>query len=193
MSAILKTSTSNALRRPRPSFTSWELDQLRFEAKAHRISASKYVRAALLFAWGQGPALSVALTIQPPEPEDPPRREKLVRGPKLSLTDAEHARLAEEAKACGMTQAKYMRQAVTAMWHHTPKPKRKPGREQRDLVHQLSHLSFQLKKFGTNVNQLAHQANAGMVPISRPEVEYVLNHHQILLSRIIAAVEKLAA
>ncbi len=91
------------------------------------------------------------------------------------------------------TQAKYMRQAVTAMWHHTPKPKRKPGREQRDLVHQLSHLSFQLKKFGTNVNQLAHQANAGMVPISRPEVEYVLNHHQILLSRIIAAVEKLAA
>jgi len=165
---------------------------VRFEAKAHRVSTSKYIRAALLFAWGEGPALKPRLPITPPTPDTPARRDKLVRGPKLSLTDAEHTRLADEAKACGMTQAKYMRQAVTAMWNQTPKPKRKPGRDVQELTHALSLMAFQVKKLGTNVNQLAHQANAGMVPITEPEIRYVLNQHQLLMSAIIAAVEKVA-
>lgn len=193
MSAIVTTSTNERLRRAESSFTSWELDHLRCEARAHRTTISKYIRAALLHIWGEGPALHPLLALNPPPDATPSRRDKLVRGPLVTLIPAERTRLAEEAKACGMTQAKYMRQAVTSMWHHAPKPKRQSGRDIRDLTHALALMSFQVKKLGTNVNQLAHQANAGMVPITDAELRYVLNQHQLLMSAITAAVERVTA
>jgi hypothetical protein len=52
---------------------------------------------------------------------------------------------------------------------------------------------MQIKKLGTNINQLARQANAGMVPISRAEVIYMLNQHQVVMSKAIAALERALA
>ena len=53
-------------------------------------------------------------------------------------------------------------------------------------VHQLA---MQIKKLGTNLNQLAKQANTGMVPISREEILYILNQHQLLMSHALSMFE----
>ena len=55
---------------------------------------------------------------------------------------------------------------------------------------ELHELAMQIKKLGTNVNQLAKQANQGMVPIERREITYMLNQHQLVMSNAIAAIEK---
>lgn len=123
----------------------------------------------------------------------PADRERIHRRKKVPFTDSEVVRLREEAKAAGMTEAKYMRQAVLACWGETPKPKRRACHDDLKLTHNIGLLAFQVKKLGTNVNQLAKQANTGLVPVSRAEVQYLLNQHQMLLTRAIAAIEAVLA
>lgn len=118
--------------------------------------------------------------------------EKLCRRRQVAMTDAELDRLKASSREAGLTQAKYMRQALIACWgQDRPKPKR--ATDTQNLAHELGLLSFQVKKLGTNVNQLAKQANQGAVPLHRSEVQYLLNQHQILFSQAIAAVEKMLA
>jgi hypothetical protein len=118
---------------------------------------------------------------------------RLRRRLKVPFTDEEAARLKAKAQEAGMTDAKYMRQAVLAAMGEAEKPKQKKGAAIHLMIHLLSVLIIQMKKLGTNINQLAHQANAGMVPVSRAETQYMLNAHQILLSKATAAVESLLA
>ena len=54
-------------------------------------------------------------------------------------------------------------------------------------------IAFQLKKVGTNLNQLAKQANSGLAPITRNEVVYFMNTHQRILTLSVAALEKVLA
>jgi hypothetical protein len=97
-------------------------------------------------------------------------------------------RLKLEAKARqrGMKKSRFIRYAIEMAVGSA-----KPQSAQIDqLVHLMDRLAVQVKKLGTNVNQLAKQANNGMVPVNRGEIQYILNQHQLVLAEAKAAFEK---
>jgi hypothetical protein len=47
-----------------------------------------------------------------------------------------------------------------------------------------------LRKVGVNINQLAKQANAGMVPISRQEAVNMMTELQLIMTLARAALER---
>ena len=116
---------------------------------------------------------------------------RLSRRIKAAFTHVEALGLTADAKACGMTQAKFIRALVlSGRGDTTHKPKRKRNRDADKLADEIHLLAMQVKKLGTNVNQMAKQANAGMVAIGRAEVQYLLNQHQQLMSLAIAYLER---
>ncbi len=112
------------------------------------------------------------------------------RRKKVGFRPDEEALLQAAANAAGLTECAYMHAAILAAvgLASPPKPTKNSGRHA--MAQELSRLAYQWKKLGNNVNQLAHQANAGMVPIRRVEVDYVLNQHQLLFSECKALMEK---
>jgi hypothetical protein len=118
----------------------------------------------------------------------PRRREKLTLPADLKL------KVAHAAKARGVPRATFMRQAIEVAVGRTPKlPVRRRRAEDDRLAHHIHLLTVQLKKLGTNVNQIAKQANSGMVPISLAEARYLVNQLQILQSAAKATLEKVLA
>ena len=119
---------------------------------------------------------------------DAPRRRK-----KVGLTPKEESKLQAAANAAGLTETAFMHAAIlSAVGLAAPvRPNRNSGRHAVAQV--LARLEFQWRKLGTNINQLAHQANAGLVPLRRAEVDYLLNQHQLLYSDSKATLEKLLA
>ena len=117
--------------------------------------------------------------------------DRLTRRIKPAFTHAEALALAADAKACGMTNAKFVRALVlSARGDATHKPRRKRNRDTNKLADEIHLLAMQVKRLGTNVNQIAKQANAGMVAVGRAEVQYLLNQHQQLMSLAIAYLER---
>ena len=112
---------------------------------------------------------------------------------KLRVTTAQREEIDDLAGRCGVTSSALVRdligQALSGAETLQP-PKPACNRESLLRTAEVHQLAMQVKKLGTNINQLARQANAGMVPLSRPEVQYMLNQHQLLISRAIAAIEK---
>ncbi|MFD0986154.1 plasmid mobilization relaxosome protein MobC [Methyloligella solikamskensis] len=116
---------------------------------------------------------------------------------KVQFTDAQAEALARQADATGQTVAGYIRGTVLATLEETAE---KGGRARSARQHaamlqlaEIHALAMQIKKLGTNINQLARQSNAGMVPITRAEVIYMLNQHQVVMSKAIAALERALA
>lgn len=109
------------------------------------------------------------------------------------FTAEEEAAVRAKAQALGLTLGEFQRMAslTSAGVPYKDKAPRTKSRDQ--LLHVLTVLGVQVKKLGTNINQLAHQANAGMVPVSRKEIEYLLNGLQLLTSKATAAVESILA
>lgn len=119
---------------------------------------------------------------------------RMDRRVKAAFTHAEALDLAETAKACGLTQAKYMRALVlAAAGDKTKAPKRKRAVHAGKLSDDIHLLGIQVKKLGTNINQLAKQANTGLVPLTRAEVQYMLNRHQLITSAALAYLERALA
>jgi hypothetical protein len=108
---------------------------------------------------------------------------------KTTFTPKEKQRIASFAAAHGMTRAEFMRHVVLAATGQQPRPPRKRQRDRDALLHTLSVLATQIKKLGTNINQLAHQANAGMVPVTRAEADHMLEAHAVLMKHAKTAVE----
>jgi len=113
---------------------------------------------------------------------------------KVQFTDAHLAALKDKADSLGMTVAAYVRAAVLVDMDNVPD---KPTLPKKPHVHaallelsEIHSLAMQIKKLGTNVNQIAKQANAGMVPVKRSEVVYMLNQHQLIMSQAVATLEK---
>jgi len=112
---------------------------------------------------------------------------------KIRLSRAQRRQVDALAEVCGVTSSALVRdlfdQALAGAGAIKPP---KPARNHESLLRaaEVHQLAMQVKKLGTNINQLARQANAGMVPLSRAEVQYMLNQHQLLISRAIAYVEK---
>ena len=115
---------------------------------------------------------------------------------KVQFTPAQSQSVSARADALGMTLAGYLRSlALNDIGQAEPTTTKARLRKQEHLAHvaELHALAMQVKRLGTNVNQLAHQANVGMVPLARAEVIYMLNQHQVLMSQAEAAVERMLA
>lgn len=192
----MTTATATTKRKPQSrsdtAFLPDELLRLAAEAAACEVKQAEYVRLAVLFAWSEAPKPKRVLPVQPFTSVATPK-DRFQRGPKVTFTPSQRERLDAEARLAGLTQSKYMRQCALACWGEAEKPKPIKAADRIALTNAIGVLGLQVKKLGTNVNQLAKQANAGLVPIKRSEVEYVLGQLQIILSMSAAAVEKVAA
>jgi hypothetical protein len=90
------------------------------------------------------------------------------------------SRLAELADIAGVSQSEFMRSlldSATGGGVKAPKPRRESG-TMLQLV-EIHELAMQVRKLGTNVNQLARQANAGLVP-----PEEVVNQSLVRLKEV---------
>jgi len=78
----------------------------------------------------------------------------------IRFNDAELAALHAAAERAGLTVGAYIRQTVLGA--PPPRQSRRPPVEKEALARILA----QVGKIGSNVNQLAHHANAGSIPDS---------------------------
>jgi len=106
---------------------------------------------------------------------------------KVNLTAAEYMAVASRADAAGMTISAYVRQLVAIDLGHAAKaPKRRADRHTLELLAEVHMLAMQVKRIGVNVNQMARQANTGMVPLTSSEL-------RVMQSQIAAAMERAVA
>ena len=90
---------------------------------------------------------------------------------KVGLTTALNEQLAERAGAAVLTASDYVRGLIEHdVGERADKPRPRKDHGTMLLLAEVHTLAIQIKKPGTNVNQMAHQVNAGMVPLKRPEV-----------------------
>jgi len=120
------------------------------------------------------------------------KSELLSRRKKVQVSVALEAEIRARATAAGMSEARWMRTVLAAAAGRGEMPRRKAVSVDDRLLAAINQCWVQLKKLGTNVNQLAHQANTGLVPLTRAEVVYLTNHHQLLLARLEALLERAA-
>ncbi len=122
------------------------------------------------------------------------KREPLDRRVKVQFTNAQFAQVDQRAAACGLTNAGYLRALALNDAGVAEKPvKADRNRSQTLQLAEVHQLAMQVKKLGVNFNQLARQANSGMVPLTRAEITYFSNQHQLMLAKIAAMFEKMLA
>ena len=131
-----------------------------------------------------------------PSNAPPPSDEQLTTRIKVQFTPSQTKKVDAKADRVGMTTAGYIRSLVLIDLDekaHQTGPTGAKARNHASMlkVAEFHALAIQVKKLGVNVNQLARQANTGMVPIPRAEVLYILNQHQLLMSEAKAAVENM--
>lgn len=173
-------------RRQKVAFTDDELARLRLAAKGAGIKASQFIHRAVVSQLSESGAKPGASTGAPVPLSD--AQAHLKRKFRLTPDDAE--RLRSAAKAAGLHQHEYVRSAVMASITGVPGPRPKKTAATNHLAVEIARLAFQVGKLGNNVNQLARQANTGLVPLTRAEIEYFNNMQQRLLTLATAAIEK---
>lgn len=104
----------------------------------------------------------------------------------------------EKAVAAGLSDARYLRQLIEADVGSAvaaPALKRRQMQQMHSdaLAHEINQVGLLLRKVGVNVNQLAKQANAGMVPITRTEAVHMMTEIELAMSRALAALERVLA
>lgn len=184
MPASRPRKTKQIETRMRVAFNAEERSLISKAAGPDGLKQAAFVRATVV------KALSSAVPVSPTGPKGTGPRTAMIR---TYFNADEEAIIARMAAAHGLSRAELVRHVVLTSAGQLPKPTRKRTKNRDELLHALSVLAVQLKKLGANVNQLAHQANAGIVPVTRTESQYMLNAHQILLSKATAAVESLLA
>lgn len=193
-------------RRPKFTLDETDAERLAKAAKAKGIKRAVFVREAVLAALKASEtgadavkdapqnSASVHAALQPfaalaAKPKDP----NATVPKKLFLTPEESALLHKETRLAQMQQRDYLRLSVVAALVNAAPPKRKASISRSDLAHEISLISFQLKKLGTNLNQLAKQANHGLVPITDAEIRYFNNYHQRVMTLATTALERVLA
>lgn len=92
------------------------------------------------------------------------------------LTHDEHAQLAHEATVRNVTMAKLARLVLEAHLRQQPARLPQPRAEQSAILREIIRL-------GNNLNQLTRQANTGLVPISKQELQATLDALNALARR----------
>lgn len=186
-------------RRPKITLDEADTARLRLAAKARGLKPAVFMRQAVLAAiQASEDNASGAPAARPTNGKTgtrsaQPKDSAATVRKKLFLRPDENGLLAKEAKAAALLQQDYMRLAVVAALLQAQPPKRKGAVSKNELAHEIAMIAFQLKKIGTNLNQLAKQANTAMVPITREEILYFMNTHQRILTMASAALEKVLA
>lgn len=184
MPASRPKRTKRADHRLRIAFNGDERSLLANLAGPDGLAQAAFVRATVLKAMGEAPTGPITRG----------KRDKRAPRFKTYFTVAEQARLDALAKVHGLSRSEYVRMVVLAAAGDVPPPKKKTRATTHDeLLHSLSLVAFQVKKVGTNINQLAKKANEGVVPIHRAEVQYFENQLQVVLAKATAAVEAMLA
>lgn len=104
-----------------------------------------------------------------------------------------------QAEVSGLSDAMYLRRLVEndvgVVRQATPALKRAQlQRAQKDaLAHEINLAGLHIRKLGVNVNQLAKQANTGLVPISRAEAVHMMTQIELAMSQTLAALERTLA
>jgi hypothetical protein len=109
------------------------------------------------------------------------------------MTDAELATFKALCAAHGTSEAQLIRSLVlaAAKGQKPPPPPPEKVRQLDDLIHVLNGLHLQLRKAGTNLNQVARQINTGLVPVSRNELLSVFHSVQQAAAAIQTAAHRL--
>lgn len=96
------------------------------------------------------------------------------------MTDAELDAFRRLCTAHSTTEAQMVRTLVAAAVQKQapPSPPPQKARQMDELIHLINGLHLQLRKIGGNLNQIAHQANTGLVPVSRDEILAVFHSVQ---------------
>jgi hypothetical protein len=178
----LAAAADNLECRKKLSFTRQEALLVQAAAASAGMPESKFMRHAIL------QHLAAATPLVPSSEASGNLVTKKVKLPPQAVT-----RLVRESKAAGLTQGVYLQKLIMAAWQMGEMPKAKKNALKYEAAQTLTAVAFQIRKLGTNINQLAKQANNGLVPVTRAEVQYILNQHQQLFTRAIAAVEKMLA
>src|SRR5262249_45498709 len=117
---------------------------------------------------------------------------------RVQLTDGQREKLTRLADDARVSESEYMRRLLDAAGNGAAPgskalaPKKPPSAQQMQLL-ETHDLAMQVRKLGANINQLARQANTGMVPIRRHEVDAMLALHEDLMRKAIAYVERALA
>lgn len=183
-------------RRPKITLDDDEATALRLAAKACGKKPAVFMRDAVLAAIKasqEGAHAPPTTTTSPAKLQAEPGDATATVRKKLFLTPAENSLLEKEAKAAKLLQKDYLRLSVVAAMTQAPPPRRRHVVSKNELAHEISMIAFQLKKIGNNLNQMAKQANTGLVPITEREIYYFLNMHQRILTMSSAALEKVLA
>ena len=100
----------------------------------------------------------------------PPKAKVINRRKKVSVPPDLDRKIKRRAEDCRMAESKWMRGVLeVAVGDAVKLPARKRVKDADRLAHDINQVGVQLKRLGTNVNQLAKQANAGMVAVTRAE------------------------
>ena len=104
----------------------------------------------------------------------------------------------QRALLAGQTDARYLRHLIAEDAGKAvatpPLKRRQMQRVQLDaLAHEVNQLGLQFRKIGVNVNQLAKQANAGMVPVTRAEAVRAMTQLDLAMSQALAVLERALA
>lgn len=109
------------------------------------------------------------------------------------MTDDELRAFQNLCAAHASTESQMVRTLVAAAIARKAPPAPPPRAVQQmdELLHAINGLHLQLQRIGTNLNQLAHQANAGRVPVSREEILAVFQSVQRAGAEVQTAAHKL--
>jgi trehalose-6-phosphate synthase len=95
-----------------------------------------------------------------------------LRQKKVGVPDSLDEAIVRAAKACGMTESRFMRHVLMQAVGQVPNlPRPKKHRVDDKLLHNANQLLAHLSKIGVNVNQMAKQANSWMVPLKTEELQ----------------------
>ncbi|WP_414463314.1 plasmid mobilization protein [Hyphomicrobium sp. DY-1] len=179
-----------ALRHPKKTrFTDGEAARLAVKAKERGLTEAAFLRQSVLAVIGADAPL-------PPSAgagEKPVDRVRRGSQAKAYFSDEEELRIAEYARAAGLTTSAFLRAATLAAIGapSTVKPKSKRKGDD-DVIAALHRVDWQLRKIGININQLAHQANLQLLPLTTRECDYLKNIIQLTMSATISAMERIS-
>lgn len=188
-------TTDRRIVRKKVQLTDGQASRLAAEADASALTESGYVQRLLLDHWQR---VDRKRGLPTPAPSFT-RNSKLVvhrRGDmrrRVLFADAELEGVRQAAAAAGLTDAQFIHRAVLAAAGvmALPSPKRSLANDK--LLAEVQTLAWELSKHGANLNQLAKQANTGMVQVNAQVMHYAITQQHLLYSKAAATLERLLA
>lgn len=113
---------------------------------------------------------------------------------KVGLSAADYDAIATRAGNAGMTTAAYVRQLIAVDLGRVPAPpKIRSDTAHVALLAEVHLLAMYVKRMGVNINQIARQANTGLVPLTNPEMRVMQAQVADAMQKAVALFDKVLA